>query len=1106
MYFNNTSYKLCMKRGQSMKNYINKSILKLQKDRDNNRLVIFVGAGVSANSGCPSWSGLIDKFADELGIASEDRKESIEYYLKIPQLYYIERGQKEYFDFIKQNMDSSNIQPNEIDRQIFKLEPHTVITTNFDDLLEKTVRSEGLFYAAVRQDTDLPYAQTEKMIIKMHGDEGLKNIVLKEDDYLSYSKNFPLIENYIKGLFSTKTILFVGYSAEDIDFKIIFKWVKDHLKGHFQPAYMLEIGKEKDRIDFNYYKNRGINILYYDEIENDARILSEKLGNAGKLLEKGEKLLNFLNYINEYNEDKFRKYKKSEILMVIYNKIDMFESWNYVDRDNLIEELKDIVNYIKTESRTLFLKAEEGEKLYQLLDEYKVLQKRYKDLSRKCKEKNTLEEYNKLEKELNAIKDKKLKLLDIELLEKIIQILYKSGITKIGLKNKDIIDFKEDLGILSHQYKDEYEELLDEFNYYLLQNKLKYFLLDHSSMDGRENDYLKKAFYLYNINKFTDAYVLLKDLSKYSLSTYNYKYFFIAQFNMVQLENFIKMMLSFSPDNEKEYYEKILNDTGLINIKNLYNNLNDRKKEVKFIQNINNFSYFYKRFYKFQSYIDKIKEQKNTLSKGGISWNTSLKEIYVEMKDMINYIEKNYIIVYPYQEIRLIYLFFIRAIFINNSISDKKCSGLVVSQKQKVNKFVIKIILKNIKFKDFKSLLDENNIEEIDIGYDEIKYLTNVLQNVLEAAKNNIISKFNFKNVISFNDVISNSLLLLSNTDMQEENYKVIINIFNEFVKIDFLGNDSFNKFLDFIIIGFNKKIYNDISSILEVLETYISYLSNKKTIPRYNELILYNDRFFKQLSIIIEDLDKNAKLTTNRQIKYIIEDISEEVKIQEDLNDSIKNRIYCFLFAIYKIVDEDVKKEIENMINDIKSIIQNKPDKKEYIEFMYNAFMADVIILDEEEQVKFVKEIMNYFDKEDSNEINSDLEKMLDEITNTMSKDKLMRYTVDLIINNKIKYENIANLVQPLKIEFNMFSFFVDKDKFDYTKFEMRWLTYLSENDIEKLLIKNSFARKEIRKLAIEELKNKQVQYMKKDYFKKLLLIIGVSGDEAKKIKKEKL
>ena len=136
----------------------------------------------------------------------------------------------------------------------------------------------------------------------------------------------------------------------------------------------------------------------------------------------------------------------------------------------------------------------------------------------------------------------------------------------------------------------------------------------------------------------------------------------------------------------------------------------------------------------------------------------------------------------------------------------------------------------------------------------------------------------------------------------------------------------------------------------------------------------------------------------------------------------------------------------------------------------MYNALMVDVIILDEDEQLKFIKEIMNYFDKEESNEITNDLEKMLDEITNTMSKDKLMRYTVDLIINNKIKYENIANLVQPLKMEFDMFSFFVDKDKFDYTKFEIEWINYLSKNEIKKLLTNNSFARKEIKKLAMKE------------------------------------
>ena len=41
----------------------------------------------------------------------------------------------------------------------------------------------------------------EKEIIKMHGDFEHDNFVLKEDDYLSYSENFKLIETYIKSLY-----------------------------------------------------------------------------------------------------------------------------------------------------------------------------------------------------------------------------------------------------------------------------------------------------------------------------------------------------------------------------------------------------------------------------------------------------------------------------------------------------------------------------------------------------------------------------------------------------------------------------------------------------------------------------------------------------------------------------------------------------------------------------------------------------------------------------------------------------------------------------------------------------------------------------------------
>ncbi|WP_347028573.1 hypothetical protein [Intestinibacter bartlettii] len=744
-----------------------------------------------------------------------------------------------------------------------------------------------------------------------------------------------------------------------------------------------------------------------------------------------------------------------------------------------------------------------GEKLHKLLYEYKSLKLQCKKLNEKCKEKQTKEGFEKLEKELNYMEYKKLNFLDRELLKKVIKILFKSGITSIGLNGEDIIDFKEDLEILQENSENEFGELLNEFEYKKLNDRLKYYLKDNN-IYGAEIEYLKKAYYLCKTNNFMESYEILKDLSGYCLTTNNSLYFFIAQFNIIQLKEFIRVKkILLYDENEKLYYQNILKEINFTKRDDLYNNLVENKKEIEPIKDLNNFRYFYKRFCRFEDIVIQISNQKRNIIKGGLSVNNCLDKMRVEMEDMINYIEKNYIIVYPYREIKYLYLLFIKSNFINYSIPDKTSFGISVYKLKNINRFILQIILKYIKIKDFENLLDENDIEKINIDAAGIKYLIKVLQNILEAAKNNIISRFNFENVISFDDAISNSVLLLLKSDIQEEDYTEIINIFNEFIKLDFLGTDSFNKFLDFIISGFNERKYKDVQHILNVLETYIICLSDEKTTPRYNQVILFNDRFFKQLSIIVNDLDKDVKLTTNRQIKYIVERKLKEINKEKNLDDSLKNIIYYFLFTIYKIVDEDVKKEIENMARDIKSIIQNKSNKKEYIEFMHNALMSNVIVYDGNGQVEFIKEVMDYFgvlENEDSQE-DSAVTKIV-----RGPRYELMRYTVDLIINNKIKYENIANLVQPLKMEFDMFSFFVDKDKFDYTKFEIEWINYLSKNEIKKLLTNNSFARKEIKKLAMKELKNEQVKYMKKYYLDKLLLIMGISDDEPKNNKERKV
>ncbi len=119
------------------------------------------------------------------------------------------------------------------------------------------------------------------------------NIVFKEQDYLEYSNNFPLIENYIKGVFSTDTVILLGYSLSDQNVKQIISWVNSHSKS-VKPIYFIKTAKEFDRIEFEFYKNKNIHILYTQE-------LFEKKGHYEELL----------SFLKEIKKDKPKDISKS---------------------------------------------------------------------------------------------------------------------------------------------------------------------------------------------------------------------------------------------------------------------------------------------------------------------------------------------------------------------------------------------------------------------------------------------------------------------------------------------------------------------------------------------------------------------------------------------------------------------------------------------------------------------------------------------------------------------------------------------------------------------------------------------------------------------------
>lgn len=246
-----------------------------------NKLVLFIGAGFSKFSETelvkiPTWSELISELKEDLGLPDEND------FLKVAQLYFLKYGQHSYVKKVKSSI--KDLEPSFFHKQLFELNPHYIITTNWDNLLEKTAQDLGLAYDLVSSDVDLAQSHLDKKIIKMHGDFRQNNFVFKEDDYLQYSHNFPLIENFIKGIFSTSTVVFLGYSYNDYDLKQIVSWVTTISKATPR-KYLLQ--KNNDDTQALYLRNHGISLLtpmnnnisysdLYSELFNDFKAIQNK--------------------------------------------------------------------------------------------------------------------------------------------------------------------------------------------------------------------------------------------------------------------------------------------------------------------------------------------------------------------------------------------------------------------------------------------------------------------------------------------------------------------------------------------------------------------------------------------------------------------------------------------------------------------------------------------------------------------------------------------------------------------------------------------------------------------------------------------------------------
>jgi hypothetical protein len=190
--------------------------------------VLFLGAGVSAEAGMPTS----DRLCADLGFSGDSLTDAAEKYRK-------KQGQRALNDKIRSVFDEARryIQPEKTSFPFIANIPHLtslIVTTNYDDLLEQALRAEGKNPTVVCRENDMASINGSRCtVIKLHGDLGLpETMILTAGDYATLLAKLDKPGGFagqLAGLLEFRTIIFVGYSMADEDFKRIMRFVTNRL-------------------------------------------------------------------------------------------------------------------------------------------------------------------------------------------------------------------------------------------------------------------------------------------------------------------------------------------------------------------------------------------------------------------------------------------------------------------------------------------------------------------------------------------------------------------------------------------------------------------------------------------------------------------------------------------------------------------------------------------------------------------------------------------------------------------------------------------------------------------------------------------------------------
>lgn len=236
-----------------------------------NKLVIFVGSGLSQKFNLPNWNKMVSELVDEIDnpvlknyLPFLDIPVDVGGMSPIDLLERLKRDHSIVNSYIKRKFNISNGDFS-LHKKIFELTGQ-VITTNYDNAFERATDNKILptVYTSKHNVSEVNKSN-DPYIFKLHGSfsEPDDCIVFQDHYNKLYNENSAAKEK-LKSIFIDKTILFVGFGFNDPDINLIFSNLDKAFANNNKHFILTTTPKEFKSFDFL----EPIELINNDEIEN----------------------------------------------------------------------------------------------------------------------------------------------------------------------------------------------------------------------------------------------------------------------------------------------------------------------------------------------------------------------------------------------------------------------------------------------------------------------------------------------------------------------------------------------------------------------------------------------------------------------------------------------------------------------------------------------------------------------------------------------------------------------------------------------------------------------------------------------------------------------